>query len=84
MSSLHLTQSELRKRDREGMGFGEGAESNPWFDFGSPWLPVSWKKGSSVSPWSTPCWFHELTEALGMANALVYGGRKTGGCNIHL
>lgn len=77
-------QGKTKDRDREEMRFGEGEESNLWFDIGSPWLSVSWKEGLSVSPWSTPCCFNEFTEALGMANALVYGGRKTGGCKIHL
>lgn len=53
-----------------------GAECNLWFDIGSPWLSDSWKEGLSVSPWSTPCCFNEFTEALGMANALVYRGKK--------
>lgn len=69
-------------RDREEMSSGEGAESNLWFDIGSPWLSVSWKEGSSVSPWSTSRCFNEFTEALGMANALVYRRRKTGGCKF--
>lgn len=66
------------------MRFGEGAESNLWFDIGSPWLSVSREEGLFVSPWCTPCCFNEFKEALGMANALVYRGRKTGDCNIHL
>lgn len=61
------------------MRFSEGAGCNLWFDIGSPWLSVSWKGGLSVSSWSTPCCFNEFTEALGMANALVYGG----GFKIH-
>lgn len=66
------------------MRFGEGTESNLWFDIGSPWLSVSRKEGLSVSLWSTPRCSNEFTEALGMTNTLVYGGGRTGGCKIHL
>lgn len=61
---------------REEMRFGEGVESNLWFDIGSPWLSVSLREGLSVSPRHTPCCFNEFTKALRIANALVYGGRK--------
>lgn len=35
----------------------EGAESNLWFDIGSPWLSLIWREGLSVSPWVHPLLF---------------------------
>lgn len=80
--TVRLSQKKETDRDRQDMKLG--AQSNLWFDIGSPWLSVILKEGLSASPWSTPCCFNEFTEALGMANALVYRGRKTGGSKIHL
>lgn len=43
-----LTKS--TNRDGEEMQFGEGAESNPWFVFDSPWLSMSWTEGVICLP----------------------------------
>lgn len=51
---------------REEMRFGQSAQSNLWFDIGSPWLSVSRKEGLSISPWCTPCCFNEFTLVLGI------------------
>lgn len=56
-------------RDREEMRFVDSAESNLWFDFGSPWQPVSWKEGLSVSPGTIPA---ALINLLGLWEWLTY------------
>lgn len=86
LNTVRVNQRPEEETDRDGeeMRFGEGAGSNLWFDIGSPWLSECWREGLSASLLSAPCCFNEFTEILGMANALVYGGRKTGGSEIHL